>query len=119
MIVPVGVRLVQACESLCADLRRSVGLTVFRVALDRRTTPLVITLRSSDIAFHDPRNQWLRPALPARIQVPLAKGERCIGELRIEDERRAAYPAEALDDAARIAAQYASEIAGLIEEAQL
>jgi hypothetical protein len=119
MIAPVGVRLVQSCESLCDELRRTVGLTIFRIELARRTTPLVITLRSSVAASYDPRHEWMRPPVAARIELPLLDSGRPVGELRIEDERRGAYPAGALVEAERIAARYVSEIAGLIDAAQL
>jgi hypothetical protein len=119
VIAPVGVRLVQSCESLCDDLRRAIGLTLFRIELDRRATPLVITLRSRDPSPYDPRHTWMRPAVPARIQLLLLVGGRRVGELAVEDDRRATYPPEAYREAEHIAERYTNVIAGLINEAQL
>lgn len=116
-IAPVGVRLVQMCESLCGELRSAVGPTVFRIELDRRATPLVITLRS-DVPGFDPSNERMRPPVPARIQLVLLDRDRRIGELRIEDERRGQYPPDAIAELERIAARCTREIAQLIGGAQ-
>ena len=101
-----GVRLVQLCESLCERLRTEVGLTEFRIEIPRESTPLVISLRSSEPLRYDPRHEWLRDA-PARLtfDVPAGGGDR-VARVEIEDARRTAYPPEANALCERIASEY-------------
>ena len=112
---PSGGLLIGACEALCDELRRRVGLTAFTIELERPTTPLVISLRTPDIPTssgqrHDPR-------APARIEVPVRDGDQRVATLRIEDSHRAEYPHEARVASERIAAAYASELSALLRSA--
>lgn len=119
MASPSGARLVQTCESLCEELRRGVGLTLFRIELERRTgPPLVVTLRTQD-RIVDPRHEWMRPAAPAILERPLVHDARRIGSLRIEDERRSDYPAETGASLERILRTYTAAFDELLERAQL
>jgi hypothetical protein len=110
-------RLVETCESLCEQLRRTVGLTSFRVELARAGAPLVVSLRSPEPAgAYDPRHEWMRPKLPAALEIPVQAGARKLGTVRIEDLRRERYPAEALAEGQRIVETYARDLAGLLAE---
>lgn len=110
-------RLIETCESLCEQLRRTVGLTAFRVELARPTTPLVISVRSDQpVGAYDPRHDWMRPKRPARLELPLLDGTRMLGTVSIEDLRRESYPADALALSERIVAMYARELGGLLAE---
>lgn len=84
--------LVQACEELCDRLRAAVGLTTFRIVLMRADPPLVITLRGpDDQLYYAPRHDWMRPAVPARLEMHLDDGGRRLADVLIEDARRGAY----------------------------
>jgi hypothetical protein len=112
MSEPSGARLIRACEALRGELRRRIGLTSFTIELDRRTTPLVISLRGQEGPTpHDPRHD--RRA-PARIEVDVSDGERRVATVRIEDASRVEYPHEARVACQRIAAAYAPELRALI-----
>ena len=119
MVVSAGARLVQTCESMCEELRRSVGSTLFRIELTRRPTPLVITLRSSDPLASDPRHEWMRCATRARIERPLVLRGRHVGRIRIDDERRSEYPADAVVRAETVITRYTPELAELLDQGQL
>lgn len=114
-----GARLVQTCESLSEELRRSVGLTLFRLEIERRTTPLIITLRASDPLRIDPRHEWMRSHAPATLERTLRHKDRRIASLRIEDQRRSEYPENAAAAVERILPRYAEELSRLIDEGQL
>lgn len=119
MATSVGARLVETCESFCEELRRDVGLTLFRVELERRPSPLVVTLRTNAPPRVDPSGGPAVPADPASLERTLVADERVVGTLRIEDERRRAYPAEASETVERIIPSYARRLADLVERAQL
>ncbi|MBI2982923.1 MAG: hypothetical protein HYY42_01840 [Chloroflexi bacterium] len=104
---------------MCEELHRSVGLTLFRIELARRPTPLVITLRASDPLALDPRHEWTRPATRARIERPLVLRARHVGTIRIDDERRSEYPADALARAETVITRYTPELAELLDQGQL
>ena len=107
-----GARLISACEALRGELRRRIGLTAFTIELDRRTTPLVISLRGREGPPNDdPRHD--RRA-PARIEVDVSDGQRRVATVRIEDASRIEYPQEARVACQRIAAAYAPELSALI-----
>lgn len=115
MSEPGGGRLIRACETLCDELRRRIGLTAFRIELERPTTPLVISLRGQDVLTspdqrHDPR-------VPARIEVVVSDGDRRIATVRIEDAHRAEYPEEARAASHRIVVAYAPELSALLRSA--
>lgn len=118
MAIAIGARLVQVCEDLCEELRRSVGLTLFRIELDRRPIPLVVTLRPAEAHSPDPRHDWMRP-LPATLESVLTHEGRRVGILRLQDARRSGYSPEALDALQRILPPYSSLLARLLEEGQL
>lgn len=119
MAIALGARLVQTCEELCDELKRSVGLTSFRIQLDRRTTPLVVTLRPGGPPIPDPRHEWMRPPVPATLESILVDDGRRIGVVRLQDELRSSYPSEAVAELHRILPAYAAELARLLDEGQL
>lgn len=119
MAIALGARLVQTCEQLCEDLRRSVGLSSFRIQLDRRPTPLVVTLRPGGPLLTDPRHEWMRPPVPATLESILVHDGRRVGVVRLQDECRSSYPSEAVAELHRILPGYAAELAHLLEEGQL
>jgi len=117
MANPAGVRLVQACESMCDQLRNTLGLTSFRIQLERRTTPLVVSLGTSQgTATYDPRHDRALLGTAAMLEIPVRDGPRVIGSVRIEDARRGGYPDEARNEGERIAALFAPELSGLLAE---
>lgn len=111
--------MVQTCELLCEDLRRSVGLTLFRIELARRSTPLVITLRGGREPGLNQRHDWMRHGPPARIERSMTDQGRELASIRIEDEHRSEYPDDAGERVDTVIARYASEIAALVDEGQL
>jgi hypothetical protein len=114
MAIALGARLVQTCEGLCDELRRAIGLTIFRIELDRRPTPLVVTLRPGvGVSELD----W-RPPIPASLETILVHDRRRVGVLRIQDERRASYPDGSADHLHRIVARYAGTLAEVLDEGQ-
>lgn len=113
-----GVRLVQLCESLCERLRTEVGLTEFRIEIPRETTPLVISLRSSEPLRYDPRHAWLRDA-PARLAFEVPAGSDRVARVEIEDARRTSYPPEASALCERIASEYDDAFRSLLLARQL
>lgn len=118
MATALGARLVQTCEQLCDELRQTVGLTLFRIELDRRPTPLVITLRPGAALYADPRHEWMRPR-PATLERSVVHEGRHVGAIRIQDERHTAYPDEAVIAVEGILSEYAGQLAQLLDEGQL
>ncbi len=118
MATALGARLVQTCEQLCDELRQSAGLTLFRIELDRRPTPLVITLRPDAALYADPRHEWMRPR-PASLERSVVHEGRHVGTIRIQDERHTAYPDEAVLAVEGILSEYARQLAQLLDEGQL
>ena len=112
MSEPNGGRLIRACEALRGELRRRIGLTAFTIVLDRRTTPLVISLRGQEGPTPDDQRHDRRA--PARIEVVVSDGERRVATVRIEDASRVEYPQEARAACQRIAAAYAPELSALL-----
>ncbi|MBI2323971.1 MAG: hypothetical protein HYY42_06110 [Chloroflexi bacterium] len=119
MATALGARLVQACEELCEELRRGVGLTLFRIELDRHPTPLVITLRPGEALYSDPRHDWMRPSVPATLERSIVQAGRRVGTVRIQDERHSAYPDDAVASVEAILSEYAGQLAQLLDEGQL
>jgi hypothetical protein len=119
MATALGARLVQTCEELCEELRHRVGLTLFRIELDRHPTPLVITLRPGGALSSDPRHDWMRPPLPATLERPVLSDGRRVGTVRIQDERHPVYPDEAVASVEGILSEYAGQLARLLDEGQL
>jgi hypothetical protein len=117
MSEPSGGRLIRACEALCDELRRRIGLTAFTIELDRPTAPLVISLRGQE--GPTPHDQRHDRRAPARIQVVVSDGERRVATVRIEDASRVEYPQEARAACQRIAAAYAPELGALIAASAL
>lgn len=114
MSEPSDGRLIRACESMCDELRRRIGLTTFTIELERPTTPLVISLRGQDVlAPHDQRHD---SRAPAHMEVHVGDGHRRLATVRIEDARRAMYPDEARAACERIAAAYAPELRALLAD---
>lgn len=107
-----GGQLIRACESLCDELRRRIGLTAFVIELNRPTTPLIVSLRSPDVL--PPHDQRHDQRAPARIEVVVSDGDRRVATVRIEDASRAEYPEEARAACQRIAAAYAPELSALL-----
>jgi hypothetical protein len=120
MANPAGVRLVEACESMCDQLRTALGLTSFRIQLERRTTPLVVSLRPFEAtAAYDPRHDRALLGTAAVLEIPVRDGPRVIGNVLIEDARRPGYPEDARHEGERIAALFAPELSGLLRETSL
>ncbi len=113
-----GRRLLEACESLYERLRRSVGLTFFRIELQHATAPLVVSLHAPDaLAWSDPRHEWMRSG-PACLEFVLrGDDQRVLAYVRIEDGRRGHYPDNARVICERIASEYLSEFAGVLNPA--
>lgn len=118
MATALGARLVHTCEELCDELRQTVGLTLFRIELERRPTPLVITLRPGAALYADPRHEWMRPR-PATLERVVVHDGRRLGTMRIQDERHSAYPDEATAAVEAILSEHAGQIAQLLDEGQL
>lgn len=114
MAIALGARLVQTCEELCDELRRSIGLTLFRIELERRPSPLVVTLRPG-VGLSE--GEW-RPPVPATLETVLVHERHRIGLLRIQDERREAYPDGAVDSLHAIVPRYVGTLATVLEEGQ-
>lgn len=114
MVADPAARAITICEALCEALRRRVGLTTFRIELERPGTPLVVSLRSPDAAGarSSPRDAATRP--PARIEMVLRHKARQVATLWIEDQRRAQYPDTARATCQRLADEYAAELDGLL-----
>ncbi len=104
-------RVITICESLCEDLRRRVGLTTFRIELQRPGVPLVVSLRAPDavVARAALRDASMSPP-PARLETALHHKARHVATLWIEDERRGQYPDTARATCERIAGEYAPEL---------
>lgn len=117
MSEPNGGRLIRACESMCDELRRRIGLTAFTIELDRPTVPLVISLRGDE--GRTPHEQRHDRRAPSRIEVVVNDGERRVATVRIEDAGRIEYPQEARVACQRIAAAYAPELRALIAASAL
>ncbi len=118
MATALGARLVQTCEELCDELRQTVGLTLFRIELDRRPTPLVITLRPGASLSADPRHEWMR-LRPATLERSVVHDGRRVGTMRIQDERHSAYPDDAVAAVDAILSERAGQLAQLLDEGQL
>lgn len=118
MATALGARLVRACEELCDELRQTVGLTLFRIELDRRPTPLVITLRPGAALYADPRHEWMRPR-PATLERSVVHEGHHVGTIRIQDERHSVYPDEAVGAVEAIVSEHARQLAQLLDEGQL
>ncbi|MBI2323722.1 MAG: hypothetical protein HYU87_01990 [Chloroflexi bacterium] len=99
----------RTCESLCETLRGTVGLTNFRIELQRAGRPLVISLRASAPPAGEHWGQLVTPG--ARLDMALHHDGRLVAYLRIEDQRRARYPDTAHQVCERLAAEYLPELA--------
>lgn len=115
MVEAPGTRLLTTCESLCDRLRRSVGLTTFRIEVERPIRPLVVSLRAPDgMSSTDPRHEGTRPPA-ARLDLTVRHDRRVLAHVRIEDEEHARYSEDARATCERIVAEYAPELCLVLE----
>lgn len=110
-------RLIATCEQLRDALQDSIGLTSLRVDLllpDAKARSFILTADALPDELSDPRR--MRAQVPARMTVPLRTADRVFGTVRVEDDRRWWYPAEALPELESVVADHAPALEACLRE---
>lgn len=109
----IGPRVLDVSESLRDQLERTIGLTAFRLEIQR---PRQLTIGFQSEPHHslaraeDPRHAWMLPDSPATLTVPIEDEQGLIALVTVQRADLASYPQTARERAGEIVAGYASRL---------
>lgn len=101
--------LLSAVDALCDELQTTCGLTRFSLVIDRDPHPLTIT-------FQDELHFAKSAGASAVLQLDLRDGDRCIGQVTLEDALAYTYPDDVRGAAGDVLRRHVGALAQLLPE---